>query len=82
MTQNLYQKPHIQRYDIVISKSNNDIGQTNLIQMHIAMKPDAAPIVACPYPLALKHHEFLKQEVKTYLMLGSSVRACLHGKVP
>ena len=27
-------------------KSDNNIGQTNLIQMYIAMKPDAAPIAA------------------------------------
>ena len=32
--------------------------------MHIAMKPDIAPIAAQPYPLTLKHHDFLKQEIK------------------
>ena len=31
--------------------------------MHIAMKPNAAPIGAQPHPLSLKHHDFLKQEV-------------------
>ena len=32
--------------------------------MITAMKPDAAPIAAQPYPLALEHHDFLKQEIK------------------
>ena len=31
------------------------------------MKPNAAPIAACPYPLALRHHSFLKQEIKSSL---------------
>ena len=29
-----------------ISKSNNDIGQTDLTQMHKATRPDAAPVAA------------------------------------
>ena len=35
--------------------------------MHIATRPDAAPIAAELYPLALKHHDFLKQEIKNLL---------------
>ena len=35
--------------------------------MHIATRPDAAPIAAQLYPLALKHHDFLKQEIKNLL---------------
>ena len=35
--------------------------------MHIAMKLNAALIAAWPYPLALKHHNFLKQELKNLL---------------
>ena len=56
-----------QRYDAIISKSDNDTSQTDLIHMYIATKPDAAPIAADPYPLALKHHDFLKQEIKNLL---------------
>ena len=44
--------------EAIISKRDNDICQTDLIKMHIAMKPNAAPIVAWSYPLALKHHDF------------------------
>ena len=52
------------KYDTIISKSDNDIGHTDLIKMHIATRLDSTPIVAQPYPLALKHHDFLKQEMK------------------
>ena len=38
--------------------------------MHIANRPDAMPIAACPYPLALKHHYFLKQEIQNLLNVG------------
>ena len=43
-------------------KSSNDICQADLIKMHIATRPHAAPIAAHPYPLALKYHDFLKQD--------------------
>ena len=36
----------LQKSDALIPKSNNDIGQTNLIEMHIATRPNAAPVVA------------------------------------
>ena len=41
----------LQKYEAIISKSDNDICQTDLIQMHIATTLNAAPIVAQPYPL-------------------------------
>ena len=50
----------------IISKNSNDIGQT----MHIAIRPDATPIAACPYPLAIKHCDFLKQEIQDLLDAG------------
>ena len=39
--------------------------------MHIATRLVAAPLIAQPYPLALKHHDFLKQEIKNLLHAGS-----------
>ena len=50
----------LQKYKTIISKGDNDMGQTDLIQMHIAMKVNAAPIAAWPYPLALKCHDFFE----------------------
>ena len=64
----LYKLLH--KYDTIILKSDNDIGQTDLIKMLIATRLDAAPIAAQPYPLALKHHDFLKQEIKNLLDAG------------
>ena len=54
----------------VISKTSNDIGQIDLIEMHIATRPDATPIAACPSSLALKHHDFLKQEIQNLFNVG------------
>ena len=56
----------LQKCDIIL-KSNNVKGQMDLIEMHIATGSDAAPVAAQPYPLVLKHHDFLKQEIKNSL---------------
>ena len=42
----------LQKFDAIISRSDNDIGQTDLIEMHSAMRPDSTPVAARPYPLA------------------------------
>ena len=54
----------LQKYVTIISRSNKDIGRTDLIKMYIATRPNASPIATQLYPLALKHHNFLKQEIK------------------
>ena len=46
------------------------MGQTEFIKMHIAMRSDSALIAARRYPLALKHHDFLKQEIQNPLAMG------------
>ena len=38
--------------------------------MHIATRPNATPIAAHPYPLALKLYNFLKQEIQNLLDTG------------
>ena len=38
--------------------------------MHMATRLDAAPVAAQPYLLALKYHEYLKQEIKNMLDAG------------
>ena len=35
--------------------------------MHIATRLNVTPMSACPYHLALKYHEFLKQEIRNLL---------------
>ena len=36
----------LQKYDTIILKSDSDIDQTGLIEMHIATRPDPGPIAA------------------------------------
>ena len=60
----------LKKCDSIISKSNNDIEQTDLIGMHITTRLDSTLVAAQPYPLALKHHNFLKQEIKNLLDAG------------
>ena len=43
----------LQKYYAIISKCYNDMGQTYLIERHIATRPNAAPVAAQPYPLIL-----------------------------
>ena len=50
--------------------------------MHIATRPDATPISAHPYLLALKHHNFLKKEIQNCLMQVSYTKVCPHGQAP
>ena len=57
----------LQKYDTILSKSGNAIGQTDPIEMHIATRPDAAPVVALPYPLALKHHDCLETRTQKFI---------------
>ena len=54
----------------IFSKSHNNIGQTDLIEMHISMRLDSTPVASRPYPLALTYHDFLKQEVRNLLDTG------------
>ena len=46
------------------------VDRWGLIDMHIVTMPDVTPIAAHPYPLALKHHDFIKQEIQNLLDLG------------
>ena len=59
-----------EKNDVIISKSSDDIGQTDLTEIHIATRPDASQIAAQPHPLGLKHDKFLKQEIKNLLDAG------------
>ena len=38
--------------------------------MHITSRPDTTPTAACPYPQTLKHHDFLKKEIKNLFYAG------------
>ena len=51
------------RYDKVFSNSSADIGKTPIVQMEIDTG-DNPPISQRPYSLALKHVEWVRQEIE------------------
>ena len=63
-------KQLLKRYDDIISKHSLDIGKTPLETMTIDVKPSSKPAASKPYNTALKHQEFLKQELKALLESG------------
>ena len=60
----------LKKYDDIISKHSSDIGKTPLETMTIDVKPGSKPAASKPYNTALKHQEFLKQELKALLESG------------
>ena len=46
------------------SKNNKDIGRTQLIEMEIDTG-DSLPVAQSPYPLLLKHYDWVCQEIET-----------------
>ena len=52
----------LKKNDTIILKNDNDIGQIDLIEMHITTSLYIVPVAAQPYPMSLKHHKFLKQK--------------------
>ena len=52
------------RYPKVFSRGNEDIGRTQLITMDIDTG-DSQPVSSRPYTLALKHHQWVQEEIET-----------------
>ena len=52
------------KYPEVFSLSNQDIGHTNLVTMHVDMG-DSLPICQKPYTLPLKYYSWVQQDIKT-----------------
>ena len=53
-----------EKYPKVFSKSNEDIGRTQLITMDIDTG-DSPLVSSRPYTLALKHHQWVQEEIET-----------------
>ena len=51
------------KYPKVFSTSNEDIGRTNLVTMHVDTG-DNPPICQKPYTLPLKHYSWVQQEIE------------------
>ena len=52
------------KYPKVFSANSEDIGQTNLVTMHVDTG-DNPPICQKPYTLPLKHYSWVQQEIET-----------------
>ena len=52
------------KYPKVFSVNSQDIGQTNLVTMHLDTG-DNSPICQKPYTLPLKHYSWIQQEIET-----------------
>ena len=57
-------------FDGIMSHSSTYIGLVTLEEVPIETPPDALPIASKPYPLALKHHQFIKEELQKLLQAG------------
>ena len=57
-------------FDDIMSHSSTNIGLVTLEEVPIETPPDALPIASKPYPLALKHHQFVKEELQKLLQGG------------
>ena len=69
-----YLKNGSRRYDKVFSKDSADIGKTPIIQMEIDTG-DNPPVSQRPYSLALKHVEWVRQELEALEKAGVITRS-------
>ena len=58
-----------ERYPTIFSRGNEDIGRTQLITMDIDMG-DSPLVSSRPYTLALKHHQWVQDEIETLERAG------------
>ena len=68
------------KYPKVFSVNSEDIGQTNLVTMHIDTG-DNPPICQKPYTLPLKHYSWVQQEIEMLECRESSRKASALGPV-
>ena len=58
-----------ERYPKVFSRGNENIGRTQLITMDIDIG-DSPPVSSRPYTLALKHHQWVQEEIENLECAG------------
>ena len=59
----------------IVSQHSIDIRLTHLEEMIIKTDPELPPVASKPYPLPLKHHKFVKEEIENLLEAGIIERA-------
>ena len=72
ITQEMRQKSQLlkQDYDDIVSKHRSNIRVTYLEEMTIETDPELPPVACKLYPLPLKHHKFVKEEIENLLEAG------------
>ena len=56
-----------QDYSDIVSQHSSSIGITHLEEMAIETDPELPPVASKLYPLPLKHHNFVKEEIENVL---------------
>ena len=56
-----------QKYNGIVSQNSSNIGLTHLEEMVMKMNPELPPVATELYPLPLKHHKFIKEEMENLL---------------
>ena len=69
-------------YNDIVRQHNSDIGPTHLEEMTIEMDPKLPPVVSKPYSLPLKHHKFMKEEMKNLVEVGLNKRSMSPYAIP
>ena len=59
-----------QNYDDIVHKHSSDIGLTHLEEMTTNTDLNLPPVTSKPYPLPLKHHKLMKEEIENLLEAG------------
>ena len=59
-----------QDYNDIVSQHSGDIGLTHLGEVIFKTDPKLLPVASKLYPLRLKHHKFIKQEIENQLEAG------------
>ena len=63
-----------EEFDDIFSKDSSDLGKTPLLKMDIPMG-DSPPFSQKPYTLALKHVQWVREEIETLERAGVIVRS-------
>ena len=71
-----------QNYDDIVSKHSSDIRLTHLEGMKIDTDPNLPPVASKPFPLPLKHHNEVKEEIENLLEAGLIENLQVHMLAP
>ena len=68
-------------FEAIFSKDSADLGKTPLLKMDIPTG-DSPPITQRPYTLALKHVQWVQEEIEILEKAGIIAKSVSHGLTP